>query len=88
MLTTLTTAWLDRQYYTLAAVAGHIHREAEKRNHFSFMNKYFNTQCNISIDFTYLISGIYLNFRRLLCKTCDVGHYAINHGVMKLMIIG
>ena len=40
------------------------------------------------MDVTYLISGIYTNFRRLLCKTCDVGYYVINHGVMKVMITG
>jgi len=45
------------------------HHEAEKRNHFSFMNKSFNMQCNLQnlvllllvniiIDVTYLISGI------------------------------
>ena len=39
---------------------------------------------NIVVDGTYLISGIYTNFRRLLCKKCDV----INHGVMKLMFTG
>jgi len=43
---------------------------------------------NIIVDVTYLISGIYTNFRRLLCKKFDVGYYAINHGVMKLMITG
>jgi len=43
---------------------------------------------NIIFDVTFLISGIYINFRRLLCKKCAVGYYAINHGVMKLMIIG
>ena len=55
------------------------------------MNKSFNMQSlvllllmDIIIDVTYLISWIYINFRRLLCKECDVGHY----GVMKLMIIG
>jgi len=43
---------------------------------------------NIDVDGTYLISGIYTNFRRLLCKKCDVGYYVINHGVMKLMFTG
>jgi len=43
---------------------------------------------NIVIDVAYLISGMYNNFRRLLRKKCDVGYYAINHGVMKLMISG
>jgi len=43
---------------------------------------------NISIDVTYLISGINTNFRRLLCKKCDVGYYIINHDVMKLIITG
>jgi len=42
----------------------------------------------IIIDVTYLISGTYTNFRRLLRKTCDVGYYVINHGVMKVMITG
>ena len=35
-----------------------------------------------------LISGIYANLRRLLCKKCDVGYYVIKHAVMKLMITG
>jgi len=43
---------------------------------------------NISIDVTYLISGIYTNFPRLLCRKCDVGYYIINHSVRKLMITG
>jgi len=70
----------------------------DKRNHFYFMNKSFNTQCNWTkfsipvvneyiIDVTDLISGIYANFCRLLCKKCDIGHYVINHGVMKLMMM-
>ena len=29
---------------------------------------------NIIIDVTYLIYGIYTNFRRLLCKNCDGGY--------------
>ena len=74
-----------------------IHREAEK-NHISFTNKSFNTQCNLTKFSTLIVnieyyrrcylffSGIYTNFRRLLCKKCDVGYYVINHGVMKLMI--
>ena len=36
---------------------------------------------NIVVDVNYLISRIYTNFRTLLCKKCDVGFYAINHGV-------
>jgi len=43
---------------------------------------------NIIIDVIYLISGIYANFCRLLCKKCDVGYCVINHGVMKLTITG
>jgi len=43
---------------------------------------------NVIIDVTDLISGIYTNFHRLLCKKCDIAYYVINHGVMKLMIIG
>ena len=31
---------------------------------------------------------MYTNICRLLCKKCDVGYYATNHGVMKLMIAG
>jgi len=27
---------------------GLIHRETEKRNHFSFVDKSFNTQCNLT----------------------------------------
>jgi len=33
---------------------------------------------------TYLIYGIYTNFRRLLCKKCDERYYVINHGAIKL----
>ena len=43
---------------------------------------------NIIIDVAYFISGIYNNFLRLLCRKYDVGYYVINHGVMKLMVIG
>jgi len=43
---------------------------------------------NIIIDVTYLVSGIYTNFLRLLRKKCDVGYYVINHGQMKWMITG
>jgi len=43
---------------------------------------------NIVICATYLIYGIYTNFRTLLCKKCDVGYYVINQGVVKLMITG
>jgi len=43
---------------------------------------------NIITDATYLIFGIYTNFRRLLRKKCDVGYCVINDGVMKLMITG
>jgi len=64
-----------------------------KSNHFSFMNKSFNTQFNLAIllllydNRCYTFNfWIYTNFRRLLCKKCDVGYYVINHGVMKLMI--
>jgi len=39
---------------------------------------------NIIIDVTYITSGIYTYFLRLLCRKCDV----INHGVMKLTITG
>jgi len=71
----------------------------QKKNHLSFMNKSLNMQrnltklvllllINIIVDVSYLISGIYTNFCRLLCKKCDVGYYVINHGVMKLMISG
>jgi len=41
---------------------------------------------NIIIDVTYLISGIYTNFQRLLCKMRDVGYHVVNHGVTKLML--
>ena len=43
---------------------------------------------NIIVEVTYLISGIYTNFRRLRGKKCDVEYYVINRGVMKLMITG
>jgi len=43
---------------------------------------------NVTIDVTYLISGIPTNFYRLLYKKCDVGYYFINQGVGKLMITG
>ena len=38
---------------------------------------------NIITDITYLNSGIYTNFRSLLCKKYDIGYYVINHGVVK-----
>jgi len=41
---------------------------------------------NIIIDVSYLISGIYTIFCKLLCKKCDVGYYVINHRVTKLML--
>jgi len=41
---------------------------------------------NIIIDVAILISKIFANFRRLLCKMYAVGYYVINHGVMKSMI--
>ena len=41
-------------------------------------------QCNLTkfstlivIDVTYLVSGIYTNFRTFLCKKCDVGYYCV-----------
>jgi len=43
---------------------------------------------NVVIGATYLMSGIYTNFCRLLCKKCDAGYYVINRCVMKLMITG
>ena len=60
-----------------------------KWNHFSFRNRSFNMQCNLTKfstlvvsecyhRFTYLIFGIYTNFCRLLCKKCDVGYHVIN----------
>jgi len=50
-------------------------------------------QCNLTkfsphiiVDVTYLISGIYTNFRSSLCKKVRrIGYYVIKHGVMKLM---
>jgi len=33
------------------------------------------------MNMTYLISGIYINFRRILCKS-DVGYYVINHEIV------
>ena len=35
------------------------------------------------MDANYLVTGMYTNFRRLLCKKCDVGYYVTNHGVMR-----
>jgi len=43
---------------------------------------------NIIMDVTYLISGNYTNFRRLLCEKYHVVYYVINHGVLNLMITG
>ena len=39
---------------------------------------------NIIINVAYLISGIYTNFCTFLCRKCDVGYYAINHGVIDI----
>jgi len=67
-----------------------LHCEAERRDHFSFMNKSFNMQCNLTkkivflllmniiIDATYFIPRIYTNFCTFLCELCDVGYYVIN----------
>ena len=60
------------------------------------LSKSFNTQCNLTKcsilivnEYVYcLLTGIYTNFRRLLCKKCDVRYCVINNGVMKLMITG
>ena len=80
-----------QMYSTMVVFEKDVHREAEKSIHFSFMSKSFNTQCNLTKcsilivnEYVYcLLTGIYTNFRRLLCKKCDV-----NHGVLKLMITG
>ena len=70
-----------------------LHHEAEK-NHF-FVNKSFNTQCNLTklglllllmniiIDVTYLISG--LTIINILPNN-DVKHFMFTSQVMKLMI--
>jgi len=85
-----------QMYSTMVVFEKDVHREAEKSIHFSFMSKSFNTQCNLTKcsilivnEYVYcLLTGIYTNFRRLLCKKCDVRYYVIKHGVMKLMITG
>ena len=69
-----------------------LHHEAEKRNRFSFINKSFNTQRNLTKFSTLIvneychrcylfssISGIYTNLRTFLCTKCVVGHYVIKH---------
>ena len=59
------------------------------------MNKSFDTQCNLRKfsaliankyyhRCTYLIYGIYTNFRRLLCKKSVTGYYVINDGVYRI----
>ena len=66
-----------------------LHCDTENIKHFSFMKKSFNSNViwqnlellllvNIIVNVTYLISGIYTNFCRLLRRKCDV----INRGVM------
>ena len=77
---------------------GKLHREAENRNHFSFTNKSFNAQCNLTKFSTLLVKLIdviyFLEF--MLISAGDVqkvgrrifGPYVINHDVMKLMIAG
>jgi len=59
-----------------------IQRKTEKRNHFTFMNKSFNTQ-SILTKFSarivsecynrcyFIIFGTYTNFGTFLCKNCD-----------------
>ena len=62
-----------------------VHRETEKRNYGTFLlwihllirnligqNLAILLLENIIIDVTCLISGIYSNFRRLLCKKCEI----------------
>jgi len=58
-----------------------------------------NTQCNLTKFSTLIVNEYYhrwylLNFWNLrsflqvTVQKCDVGHYVINHGVMKLMVTG
>jgi len=66
----------------------------KKETTFHLRINLFNMQCNLTkfstlivsvsiMDANYLVTGMYTNFRRLLCKKCDVGYYVINHGVMR-----
>jgi len=76
------------------SMAMFIHREAGKTlttfllwinlliRNVNWQNSVLLLLLNIIIDDTYLISGIYTNFHRLLCEKCDVGYYVIYHGVM------
>jgi len=43
------------------------------------VNEYYHRRYFVS----YLISGIHTDFRTFLCKKCDVGYCAINHGVYR-----
>ena len=80
----------------------HLHRKAEKRNHFSFMNKSFNTRnviwqnlvllflMNIIVDVTFLFLEFTLISAGYCAKsvTYDITRYVVNHGVMKPMTTG
>ena len=58
----------------------YLHLEAEKRNRFSFMNKFVNMQWNLTklvllllmnviVNVTNCISGMYINFRTFYAKS-------------------
>jgi len=76
------TMHFQRRTVSEALSSSKVYREAGKRNRFSFMNKSFNVQGNLTkfstlivngydyINAAYFFSGIYTNFRRLLCKKC------------------
>jgi len=70
---------------------GYIHREDEKGNHISFMNKSFNMQCKLTKFSTVTVSEYYdqfylFNFLNLhnvsapfICKECDIGYSCCNN---------
>jgi len=85
-------------YCSTAYWWAYIHSEAERRNRFLWINLLIRIVIwenlvplllmNIIIDVTFLICGIYTNFRRLLCKKCDYDITSLKHDVMKLIIPG
>ena len=45
-----------------------------------FAGRPYNT---LTLPCERVISGIYTNFRRLLCKKCDIGYYVIGSSPLK-----
>ena len=83
---------LQHDINILCRVGGKLHHEAAKRNHFSFMNKSFDTQCNLTKFSTLVVNEYYhrcclFNFwifhQYPHLSVQKVWNYVINHGVYR-----